>query len=94
MNFQELGGFTLYSRIDLKAMLTHLACDPVETKSPGSGVSVNPVLPDWTQSSRPLEKLIKSAATNVRVTGPRAGSSVTEQDNAIPQAGMNRFHTG
>ena len=84
-----MGDFKLYGRVDLQSMLAFLDCDPVDTKSPDSGVSTNPELPAWSRNSRPLDQLLMRGVTNVKVSssGSRSGSSVAVLDNAIPQSG-------
>ena len=89
-----MGDFKLYGRVDLQSMLAFLNCDPVETQSLDSGVSIDPELPAWSKNSRPLDQLLRRGRTNVKVSasGPRTGSSITTLDNTIPQAG--KFEPG
>ena len=87
-DFQDLRHFKLYSRVDLQSMLAYLDCDPVDTRTPDSRVPINPLLPDWSKSSRPLDQVLKGGGTNVRVLGTRTGDRRRGQDNSLPQAGL------
>ena len=86
---QELGDFKLYGRVDLQPMLVFLDCDPVDSSSSESGVSINPELPAWSKSSRPLDQLLRRGGTNVKVSGPGTGTggSLRTLGNTVPQAG-------